>query len=140
MHRLYFHIVWTTRLREATIDARVASFLENYVESILVQERAQLLAIGMVQTHVHMLIRAHPSTMLPRLLQRAKGGSAMAATRLALGGADGLRWAKGYSAQTVSWRALGAVREYVLNQERRHPHEAIDGWVPSPRMFQPPTG
>ena len=64
----------------------------------------------------------------------------MAANRLSLGGTEGLRWAKGYSAQSVSWRALDAVREYVLNQERRHPHEAIDGWVPSPRTFQPPAG
>jgi len=140
MHRLYFHIVWTTRLREASIDARTARFLEDFLESVLVQERAQLLAIGMVQTHVHVLIRAHPSTILPRLLQRAKGGSAMAAKRVGLGGSEGLRWAKGYSAQSVSWRALDVVREYVLNQERRHPHEAIDGWVPSPRSLQPPAG
>ena len=90
MHRLYLH--------------------EDFLESVLVQERAQLLAIGMVQTHVHTLIRAHPSTMLPRVLQRAKG----------------------YSAQSVSWRALDPVREYVLNQERRHPHEAIDGWGRTP--------
>jgi REP element-mobilizing transposase RayT len=132
-HRIFLHVVWTTRDRAPTIDAKTARFLEQYLEAVLRSERSELIAIGMVQTHVHLLVRVHPTTELPRLLQRLKGGSAQIGTRQRLGDDGGLRWAKGYSMQSVSARALDVVREYVLNQERRHPQEAIDGWVQAAR-------
>src|SRR6267143_3426551 len=44
-------------------------------------------------------------------------------------GADGLRWAKGYTLETVSPRTLEAVRQYLRTQPERHPEEAIPGWA-----------
>ena len=62
-----------------------------------------LLELGMVTTHVHLLIRAHPTTTIPRLLQRLKGASsALAGKELGLPLEEQLRWAQGYTIQTVS--------------------------------------
>lgn len=74
-HRLYCHIVWTTREREPLIDSGLARFLTRYLRTIARQERAHILEIGMVATHVHLLMRIDQGTSLPRLLQRLKGGS-----------------------------------------------------------------
>jgi hypothetical protein len=38
-----------------------------------------------------------------------------------------LRWAKGYNLESVSPRAVEAVRQYVETQAIRHPEEAIRG-------------
>jgi REP element-mobilizing transposase RayT len=81
-HRLFVHLIWTTRERQSLIDARVARFLSEFLRDVASQERARVMAIGMVRTHVHMLVRVHPQTSLTRLVQRLKGGSATVATKL----------------------------------------------------------
>ena len=75
-HQLLAHIVWTTRDREATIDRARAAYLWEHLPIIARQERARILELGIVATHLHLLLRLHPSTQLPRLLQRMKGGTA----------------------------------------------------------------
>lgn len=69
-------IVWTTRDRHATIDRHRATYLWEHLPIIARQERARILELGIVTTHLHLLVRLHPSTVIPRLLQRMKGGTA----------------------------------------------------------------
>ena len=126
-HRLYLHISWTTRDREPTITRDFVAFLARFLPLIARQERAHVLAIGAVRTHVHVVVRINPATMLPRLLQRWKGGSSLIGARDGLGGSEPIRWAKGSDLESVSPRALGAAIEYVKRQSRRHPAEAIAG-------------
>jgi len=125
--RLYVHIVWTTRDRQPTIDATVARFLTRFLPAVARQERAGLHAVGMVRTHIHLLLQLHPTTNISRLLQRLKGGSSVLANREGHA-ARPLRWARGYNIESVSPRALAAAREYVLQQPAHHPREAIPGW------------
>jgi REP element-mobilizing transposase RayT len=129
LHRLYYHVIWTTRERHGIIDDGLAAFLCRFLRSVARQERAHVLEIGMVRTHVHVLVRVHPTTILPRLLQRWKGASAVIAgkERHSTEGQD-LRWAKGYSIHTVGARQLGRVRDYLRSQPQRHPNERIVGW------------
>ena len=130
-HQLYYHIVWTTRNRRPTITRDVAGLLDSVLRAICHQERSTIMALGMVTTHVHLLVRAHTMTNIPRMLQRLKGGTSVLANReLELPIKRQLRWAQGYAIQTVSPRSLDPVRDYVLNQAHHHPHEAIAGWTP----------
>ena len=109
-HRIYVHLSWTTRDRAALIDCRLARFLERFLGAVARQERGQLLAIGIVTTHVHLLLRLHPTTSVPRLVQRLKGGSSVLATRDGhCSGEKALRWEKGYNIQSVSETALQRV-------------------------------
>ncbi len=127
--RLFAHVVWTTRDRAPLIDGPLAEFLAHLFPITCRQERAHLLELGIVQTHVHMLVRLHPTTQVPRLLQRLKGASAVIARRRGLP-RDGsiLRWAKGYNIESVSPRVAPRVRWYVRSQARHHPSESIPGW------------
>ena len=127
--RIYCHIVWTTRHREALIDAGLARFLCGFLRGVASQEVARILEIGMVRTHVHLLVRIRPMTNVSRLLQRLKGGSAAIAgkERHAAEGTP-LKWAKGYSIHSVGMRDLAAVRAYLRAQPLHHPDEVILGW------------
>ena len=139
--RLFIHLAWTTRERRPLIDARVASFLDRYLPAVASRERAQVLALGVVQTHVHVLLRIHPLTSISRLIKRMKGGSSAVATRE---GHDDplapLRWARGYSVSSVSERALAIVAEYVNGQLEHHPRDRIAGWTPTRRNPFPLPG
>jgi len=56
-----------------------------------------LLELGNVATHLQLLVRLRPSTVIPRLLQRMKGGTATLINRHVASRGSALRWAKGCS-------------------------------------------
>jgi putative transposase len=125
----YYHLVWATRKRRPLITRDAAVFLSRVLRVIASQERTHVLALGIVTTHIHLLVRAHPMTPVPRLLQRLKGVTSALATReLGLPPGRQLRWAPGYTIHTVSPSAVSVVRAYVEEQADRHPGEAIAGW------------
>jgi REP element-mobilizing transposase RayT len=129
-HQLYVHLAWTTRDRLPMIDRPTRDFLEQYFRRTAARERADVVALAILRTHVHMLIRTVPRIDLPRLVQFFKGGSSYAASRLP-GNVLGLRWAPEYSATTVGPKQLAEVIRYIEGQANRHPGEAVEnGHVP----------
>ncbi|MDX2122130.1 MAG: IS200/IS605 family transposase [Gemmatimonadota bacterium] len=129
-HRLFVHLVWTTMDRRPLINLAVAQYLSRYLPAIAAEERAQVIALGIVSTHLHLLLRLHPATQIARMVMRMKGGSSRLASTEGHAPSDApLRWARGYNLESVSARALPAVSRYVADQAARHPDEAIAGWV-----------
>jgi REP element-mobilizing transposase RayT len=139
-HRLYLHPVWTTRARAPLIDLAIARFLARFLRAMARRERAYVLEIGMVQTHVHLLIRLHPTAAVSPLVKRLKGASSAVAAQEGLGARGRLYWAKGYAVHSVSPQALEAVRQYLRERPRHHPSEAISGWAGDPRGEYDATG
>jgi putative transposase len=134
------HLVWTTRNREPLISLRLAEFLNTFLPAVARQERATILARGIVSTHVHLLLRLDPETDIPRLVQRLKGGSAAIAEKEGHNDGQPLRWAKGYSISTVSRQAVPTVIQYVRSQAQHHPLEAIPGWENAEMRAGSPAG
>ena len=125
-HRLLYHIVWTTRDRSHLIDAAGAEFLCRTVRTIAQEHRAVVLEIGMVSTHIHVLIRAEPLADLPKMIGRMKDVT----SRLAKAhGICPINWADGYDIESVSRGDDMKVRHYLRAQPFRHPSEAIEGWA-----------
>jgi putative transposase len=138
-HRAYFHLVWTTRNRLPLIDAPRAEFLAGFLPRLAKTERAMVLHLGIVSSHLPVLIRAHPACAVPRLVMRWKSLSALLTRREQIGEDDRpLRWAGGYSVTTVCPGHLMMVRRYLDDQPRHHPQEAIPGWTPPPGMLEAP--
>ena len=106
------------------IDAATKPNLDEFIRKAASQEGVDVVALGIVQTHVHMIVRTGPRIDFARLLQMITGGSSYAMSRLP-GNVLGLRWAREYSAPTVSPKTLKDAIAYVQGQERRHPDEAI---------------
>lgn len=138
--RLYAHLVWTTRDREPVLDAGVARWLCRFFRAMARKERCEIVAVGMVRTHVHLLVRLHPTASVSALAKRLKGASSTVAKRAGYS-ASGRRlyWAKGYFAHTVGTRQLAVVEAYLRLQPNRHPHEAISGWDGDLIAIQPPA-
>lgn len=128
-HRLYLHIVWTTRDRAPVIDGGLAKFLCRFLRAVARKERAYILEIGMVQTHVHVLARIHPTINVSRLVQRLKALSSTVSNKEQQSDTGVPRyWAKGYSVKTVGPDGLERVRAYLRSQPTHHPAEAIRDW------------
>jgi len=106
------------------INALTRVFLHEYFRKIAIQERATIVCLGFLQTHVHLLVRTGPRYDLPRLVQLVKGGSSYAANRQP-GNALGLRWNREYSVTSVSPKLVPQAVAYIQSQDGRHPSEAI---------------
>lgn len=134
-HLLYVHLIWTTRDRAPMIDALRAQFLMRFLPAIAEQERAVALAIGMVTTHVHLLLRIVPATAISRMIQRMKGGSSHLAGKEGIGSITlPLLWDPGYDLESVSPWQRERTGRYVLGQAEHHPGEAITGWQAERRV------
>src|SRR5436190_21677853 len=80
--QLYFHLARTTRDRLPMIDAATKPSLDQFIRKAATQEGVDVVALGIVQTHVHMIVRTGPRIEFARLLQMIKGGSSYAMSRL----------------------------------------------------------
>ena len=123
-HQLFIHLAWTTRSRLPMIDSGTAAFLNEYFRKVLVEGKTELIGLAILRTHVHMVVRLGPYYDLPRLVQQLKGGSSYEVNRLP-GNILGLRWAKEYSATTISPRRVPAALRYLERQGEHHPGEAV---------------
>lgn len=124
-HRLFYHIVWTTRARAPLINIDAADFLCRTLRPVAVAQRATVLEIGLVSTHIHLLVRSHPLGNLVTMVTRMKGMTSRVAKR---DGIAPISWADGYDIETVSPGDEMKIRHYLRAQPYRHPQEAIPGW------------
>jgi putative transposase len=122
---LFVHLTWTTYRRFPMIREREAAFLSRFLPAEAQRHKAQVIALGMVQDHVHMVLRLPVVCDIPRLVQGLKGASARLANRDAPPSATGLRWAEGYNLRSISPGNVRAAVAYVRAQARRHPERAI---------------
>ena len=124
-NRLFYHIVWTTKSRAPLIDAETAVFLCRSLRGLAKQHRASLLEIGMVSTHVHLLLHAVPLTKIPEMVGRMKAVTTRIAQTETIGP---LSWGEGYDVETVGPQDEMRLRQHLRAQPFRHPDEAIGGW------------
>ena len=125
-HRILLHIVWTTRLRASLIDADGARFLCMTFRALAREHRAAILEIGMVSTHVHLLVRVHPLTNISTFVARMKGISSRVSKREQI---CPITWADGYNVESVSLGDEQKLRHYLRAQPYRHPEEAVPDWA-----------
>ena len=121
----YYHIVFCTKAREMTIPLSYKEDVYRFIWSEIKKHKCDLLRIGGIQNHVHMLINLHPTMALAKLMQEIKSRSS------AWMNADarfvGFRgWADDYYACTISPELRYRVCEYIRNQEMHHKVTAVD--------------
>jgi REP element-mobilizing transposase RayT len=104
------------------IGSREARVLGRFLPAEALRHGCDTIALGIVADHVHIVLRLPSRLDLPRLVQGLKGASSRLVN---LDSVAGLRWAKGYEANTVSPSGLNNLVLYVKSQSRRHPGRAI---------------
>ena len=123
--RLYAMLTWTTLRRLPLIHPPVAALLGRLLPAIARRHRARVIATGMVQDHVHVVLPLAPVIDIPRLVQGLKGATARIVNREGLMPRAPLRWAAGYDLRSIGMRDLRRAISYVRNQAARHPDRAF---------------
>jgi len=119
LSKVILHVIFSTKNREPWLDSHVRSRVHVYLVTICRYLGAELVNVGGVADHVHIV------TTLPRTLSQAdlveqikKASSKWIKTLDAR--YRGFFWQRGYGAFSVSPSQLVAVLEYVDEQQEHH--------------------
>jgi len=120
--QILFHIVFSTKHREAWVRPDIADRLYPYIGGLVRAERGVLHQIGGVEDHVHMYLRWRPDESVSNLMRTVKARSSkwVHDTFPALGR---FAWQEGYSVFSVSKSQEQAVKDYIAGQAEHHKKE-----------------
>jgi putative transposase len=115
--KLLFHVVFSTKNREPWITSVWRPDLYSFIGGVVRNRNGEVLAVGGVADHLHLLLRLSPIRAPADVVRDIKSNSCGW-----LHGRNVLpfAWQDGYGAFTVSPSAVARVRAYIENQEAHH--------------------
>ena len=115
--QLYLHLVWATWDRLPLISPELRPAVYGCIQAECRSLGAELLTIGGIEDHVHVLVRIPTTISVAGLVKQTKGASShLAAQRLG----KTFKWQGAYGAFTVSRADVPRIRAYILRQEEHH--------------------
>ena len=115
---LHYHIVFSTKNREALLASEVRDDLHAYLGGIVRGMQGIAFAVGGTNDHVHVFMGLKATHCLADVMRELKADSSKWVK--AEKGLYHFAWQEGYGAFTVSTPDLEKVKQYVLNQEEHH--------------------
>ncbi len=115
--RMYVHLVWSTWDRAPLITPAIRDRIYPVMQHQASQLGCEVIAIGGVEDHVHVVLRFPPTVAIADLVGRIKGASSHMVTQVM---GEPFKWQGAYGAFTLSKTGLSRARDYVLNQEAHH--------------------
>jgi putative transposase len=116
---LIYHIVFSTKSRQALINDETKPRLYEYIGGILRNKGGIALAIGGMSDHVHVLAKLRPDDSLSNVLRDLKANSSGWMHQVFPEMKD-FAWQRGYGAFTVSASQVRQVSRYIADQEKHH--------------------
>lgn len=114
---LLVHIVFSTKDRRPFLVDDVRDRLHAYLATVVRDKKCECLRVGGVADHVHLAVRLHAAKSVAKLIEEMKVGSSK---WMKVQGAEGFAWQRGYGAFSVSPADVGALIQYIEQQEAHH--------------------
>jgi putative transposase len=130
---MFVHIVWGTWDRLPLITDSIQPKLYHAIGAECTALKAEILALGGVEDHVHVLVSLPATISLAQLLKQMKGASAHLMTH-AVAPDQFFRWQGAYGAVSVSPEDIPAACDYIKRQREHHAQQTlISAWeLPDP--------
>src|SRR2546426_5109937 len=114
---LHYHLVFGTKNRTQSIEPAWRPRLHEYLGGTVRGLDGFPQGVGGVEDHVHLLVGLRATHCLADFMQEMKKASSVWAAEKH---EQMFSWQEGYSAFSVSWTHIEAVRKYIANQEEHH--------------------
>ncbi|HJS29141.1 MAG TPA: IS200/IS605 family transposase [Anaerolineales bacterium] len=123
--QLYVHLIWSTRDRLELISEAIERPLRAAIAAKCQELKCDLVAIGGVPDHIHLLVRLHPAVSISELVKQVKGSSSHLITHKI--NPDGFfKWQGAYRAFTVRKADAPRVMKYIEHQKAHHAEKTIN--------------
>jgi putative transposase len=116
---LFVHLVWGTWDRLPLLLGETKRRVYRCIEATCVELGVEVLALGGVEDHIHLLARLPATLAVADLVKQVKGTSAHLATH-EVAPDSFFKWQGGYAAFWVDQRQLEPIREYIAHQREHH--------------------
>ena len=116
---LFVHLVRSAWDRLPLLTEDVRRRVYHAVSAKCQELRAEVIAIGGVEDHVHLLVRLPATLSVADLMKHVKGTSSHLVTHEAAPG-QFFKWQSAYGACTISPRHLTGVSNYIARQQEHH--------------------
>ena len=139
---VYVHAVWATWERLPLLAGDLERAVHRGVAATATRLNAEVVAVGGVEDHVHLLVRLPNALSVATLLKNVKGASAHLVTH-ELAPSTFFKWQPGYGSVSVSPRHLAQVAAYIAHQREHHAtgtlHRSLEDIGPTATATTPPT-
>lgn len=115
----YMHFIWMTKDRLPLVTNEIERDVYRYIEKVCREAKCDVLAIGGMPDHVHLLVLFPTTLSFSELMKRVKGGSSRFITEKLRHG-EWFEWRENYAVFAVSPTHKDVVLEYINNQKTRH--------------------
>ncbi|MGI4791038.1 MAG: IS200/IS605 family transposase [Janthinobacterium lividum] len=113
------HFVWATWDRQPLITEEIERDLWRYIEVACADDHCEVLAVGGMLDHVHLLALLSNTVTLADLMKHIKGGSSLFVSD-ELRPAAWFKWQGSYGAFSVSGPDIDKIVHYIQNQRQHH--------------------
>lgn len=73
VHLVAYHLVWCPRRRKRVLTGQVAVDCERIVREVCAEHRWEAIRVAVAPDHVHLFVRADPSTAAHKVARAVKG-------------------------------------------------------------------
>ncbi len=115
---LLYHIVFSTKHRAPIITEKIRERLYEYIGGIVRGEGGDLLEIGGMEDHVHLLARLKPTMAIAEAARLVKANSSKWLNESVV--SERFGWQADYGAFTVGKSMVADVSRYIRNQAHHH--------------------
>ena len=121
VYGIEYHITWCTKYRRKVLTAKIENRLHELLHSFAKANDFEIITINGDEDHIHLLIAATPTTIIPNIIKGMKGISAkllikeFPEIKKQLYG--GHLWSPSYFICTVSENTESNIKKYIESQK-----------------------
>ncbi len=114
-----YHVVWCPKYRRKVLTEPVQNGLRDIIMSICDTRHSEIIALEIMDDHVHLLVEVDPQHGIHKLIKEIKGRSSrsLRATHSHLRTRLPTLWTNSYFLSTVGGAPLSAIKQYVEQQK-----------------------
>jgi REP element-mobilizing transposase RayT len=118
-HRLYYHIVWTTKYRQPIITEEIEKFLFPFLENKAKRFGCKIHKCNGTEDHIHIAISIPPAECVSDIIGKLKGSSSYFLNK-ELQITENFYWQDGYGVMSFAERNLPSIVKYIEKQKEHH--------------------
>jgi putative transposase len=130
---VYVHFVWATWDRQPLVTEGIERDVYRYISTVCEDDKCDVLAIGGMPDHVHLLVKLSSTISMAELMKHVKGGSSRFVSEDLKPG-EWFKWQGHYGAFSLLRRDVESVVAYIRNQKEHH--ESDDIWPHAEETFE----
>jgi putative transposase len=122
---LYVHLIWATWDRLPLISSNIEGQVYASIAKKCQDCGCDLLAVGGIEDHVHLLVKLNPAVAVADLIREIKGSSSHLVTHEIQPG-EFFKWQGAYRAFSVRKLEVDTIGRYIQNQKEHHRTQALN--------------